>query len=278
MLAAARAGAGDFDGAIEAYERGIVLAHAEGNLIGAYGCTYGQAMYMLIQGRLTEAEKFCRLTINRAIREGHGNIPAAGWLHIVMARINLERGRLDEAGAYLKDGLRIARPGGFSEAERSGRYLSAHLAAIRGDLDAATDIFQNIERIVNAMDEPYLTGELNWQWAALCLKVGDLIAAREKLHILEEKIAATQHANLRLWQRWLLPRLLSAEERYEEALTELDKSIRRARAVNSNGELIRLLALQAVTLDALEDRVPAQVALHEALALGEPEGYIWLWL
>jgi LuxR family maltose regulon positive regulatory protein len=278
MLAAARAGAGDFDGAIEAYERGIALAYAEGNLVGAYGCTYGQVMYMLIQGRLTEAEEICRSSIGRAIREGHGSFPAAGWLHIAMARINLERGRLDEAEASLRDGLRIARPGGFSEAVRSGRYLRAHLAAARGDLDAATDIFQDTARIVNAMDEPYLTGELNWQWAAHCLKAGDLNAAREKLHILEEKSTVTQHANLLLWQRWLSPRLLCAEERCEEALTALDESVRHARAVHSNGELIHLLALQAVALDAMGDRMSARSTLREALALGAPEGFIWFWL
>ena len=278
MLAAARAGAGDFDGAIEAYERGIALSHAEGNLIGAYICIYGQAMYMLLQGRLTEAEGLCRSAIDRAVSEGHGDFPAAGSLYITMARINLERNHLDEAGAYLNTGLRIARPGGFGEAERTGRYLSAHLAAARGDLDAAEDIFQDTERIVKAIDDPYLTGELNWEWAKLCLKAGDLDAAREKLHILEEKSAATQHANLLLWQRWLFPRLLCAEERYEEALTALDESIRYARAVNSNGELIRLLALQAVALDALGDHMPARSALHEALALGAPGGYIWLWL
>ncbi len=278
MLAAARAGAGDFDGAIEAYERGIALAYAEGNLIGAYGCTYGQAMYMLVQGRLNEAEELCRSAIDRAVSEGHGDFPAAGSLYITMARIELERNHLDEAEAYLNTGLRIARPGGFSEAVRTGRYLRAHLAAARGDLDAAVDIFQDTERIVNAMDDPYLTGELNWEWAKLCLKAGDLDAAREKLHILEEKIAATQHANLLLWRRWLFPRLLCAEERYEEALTALDESIRRARAVNSNGELIHLLALQAVALDALGDRMPARSALREALALGAPGGYIWRWL
>ncbi len=278
MLAAARAGAGDFDGAIEAYERGITLAYEEGNLIGAYGCTYGRVMYMIIQGRLTEAEEFCRSSIDRAIREGHGDFPAAGWLHIAMARIDLERCRLDEAKVCLRDGLRIARPGGFSEAVRSGRYLRAHLAAARGHLDAATDIFQDTAWIVNAMDEPYLTGELNWQWGVHCLKAGDLNAARERLHILEEKIAVTQHANLLLWRRWLFPRLLCAEGRYEEALTALDESIHSARAVNSNGELIRLLALQALALDVLGDRMPARSALREALALGVPEGYIWLWL
>ena len=278
MLSAARAGAGDYDGAIESYERGITLSQKEGNLVGAYQCTYGQVMYMLIQGRLTKADEFCSSSINRANREGHGDFPAAGWLHIAKARIELERGCLDEAEMYLRDGLRIARPGGFSEAVRSGRYIRARLAAARGDLDVAENILQDTARIVNAMDEPYLTGELNWQWAIHYLNTGDLDAAREKLQILDEKAAVTQHANLLLWRGWLFPRLLCAEKRYSEALTALEGSIRSARALHSNGELIHLLALQAMALAALGERTPARVALQEALTLGAPEGYIWLWL
>jgi LuxR family maltose regulon positive regulatory protein len=275
MLAAARAGAGDFGGAIEAYEHGITLAYAEGNLIGAYGCTYGQAMYMVIQGRLTEAEKLCRTSIERASSDGHGGYPAAGWLHIAMARIEMERNRLDDAEVYLSDGLRIARPGGFNEAVRTGRYLRAQLAGARGNLGTATEILQETERILNAMDEPYLTGELNREWAMLCIRAGDLEAAREKLDIMEEQIAATQHGNLVLWWGWLFPRLLFAEQHYREALNALDESIDRARAGNSDGELIRLLALQAVVLEALGERNPAHSALREALVLGAPEGYTW---
>lgn len=278
MLAAARAGAGDFDGTIEAYEHGIALSHAEGNLVGAYGCTYGQAMYMLVQGRLNEAEALCRSAIDRAVSEGQRDFPAAGSLYITMARIELEQNHLDEARAYLNTGLRVARPGGFGEAVRTGRHIRAHLAAARGDLEAASDVFQDTERIVNAMDDPYLTAELNWEWAKLDLIAGDPDSAREKLNILEEKISATQHANMLLARMWLFPRLLCAEERYEEALTALDEAIHHARSVNSNGELIRLLALQAVALAALGKRMPARSALHEALALGAPGGYIRRWL
>jgi len=278
MLAAARAGAGDFEGAIEAYERGIALAHAEGNLVGAYGSTYGQAMYLLVQGRLNEAERLCRLSIDRALSEGHGDFPAAGSLYIAMARIELERNHLDEAEVYLNTGLRIARPGGFGEAVRTGRYLRARLVATSGNLEAATEILQDTERILNVMSDPYLTGEINWQWTALCLNAGDLETAREKLHILEETIAATRHANLLLWRGWLAPRLLYAEKRYAAALIELDESIRRARAANSNGEMIHLLVLQALALDALGDPMPARSALREALTLSAPEGYIWRWL
>ena len=278
MLAAARAGAGDFDGAIEAYERGIVMSHAEGNLIAAYGCIYGQSMYMLLQGRLNEAEGLCRSVIKRAVSEGHGVFPASGSLYVTMARISLERYRLDEAEGYLNIGIRIARPGGFSEAVRTGRYLRAHLAAARGDLVAAAGIFQATAQIVNAMDDPYLTGELNWEWAKLCLKAGDLDTARQKLQVLEEMMAATQHANLLLWWRALFPRQLCAEKRFEEALTALDESIHRAQNAKSNGELIRLLAIQARALDALGNRKLARSALREAITLGAPEGYIWRWM
>jgi len=278
MLAAARAGAGDFDGAIQAYERGIALSHAEGNLVGAYGCTYGQVMYMLIQGRLTEAKEICRFSIERAKREGHGDFPATGWLHIALARVEMEQGHLDEAEMSLRDGLRIARPGGFSEAVRSGRYMRARLADAGGDLDAAVNILHDTARIVDAMGEPYLTGELNWQWALHYLKAGDLDAVSEKLQILDEKAATTQHANLLLWRGWLVPNLLCAEGRYHEALKVLEESISRARAGHSNGELIHLLAQQALALDASGNRIFARSPMREALALGQSEGYVWFWL
>jgi len=278
MLAAARAGAGDFDGAIEAYGHGITLSHAEGNLVAAYGCIYGQGMYLLTQGRMNEAEERCRSTIEMAVREGHGDFPAAGSLYITMARIMLERNRLDEAREYLNTGLRIARPGGFTEAVRTGRHLRAYLAAVGGDLQAAVDMLQETQGIVNAIDDPYLIGELSWEWARLSLNAGDLETAREKLHILKKMWKNTQHANLLLAWGLLFPRLLYAEGQYREALEALDESIHRSRAVNSHGELIRLLALRAVVLDALGEDGSAHATLNEALGMSAPQGYIWRWL
>jgi LuxR family maltose regulon positive regulatory protein len=278
MLGAARAGAGDYDGAIEAHGRGIELAYAAGSLVGAYSCTYAWAMYMMVQGRLKEPEEACRSAIERAAREGHGDLPATGWLYIAMTRVELERHCLDSAEAYLADGLRIARPGGFGEAQRAGRYLRAHLAVARNDLDAAVQIFEDTERIVSAMDDAYLSGELAREWTMVYLSAGELDAARQKLAMLEEQSAASQHANLLLACNWLVPRLLCAEGRYDEALAGLEEAIHVSRATNSWGELIRLLALQAVALDATGRYEPARSVLSEAVELGAPEGYIRRWL
>jgi LuxR family maltose regulon positive regulatory protein len=278
MLGAARAGAGDYDGAIEAHRRGNELVFAEGNLTGAYMSTYARVMYLIVQGRLNEAGESCRTAIERGLREGHGGLPVAGWSHVAMARIELERYRLDQAQAYLDDGLHIARPGGQGELLRAGRYLRAHLAAARGNQDGAAAILQDIERIVDALDDPYMSGELAWQWTAVYLNTGDLNGARAKLAVLEEMYTATRHANLLLARGWLAPRLLSAEGRYDEALAELAEAIRWARASNSAGQLVHLLVLQAVALHATGKREPARSALREGLALGAPGGYIRRWL
>ena len=278
MLAGALAGSGDYEGAIEAYANGIQLSRAEGNLIGAYGCTYGQAMYLLVQGRLPEAEQICRESIDRAKRERHAEFPAAASLYTAMSRIMLEKYQLDKAESNLITGLRIARPGGFSEAERTGRYLRVNLAAARGDLDGAMELLGKTENIVNAIGDPYLIGELHREWVTLFIKSGDLDEASAKLQILDSVSATTQHANLLLWQRWLSPRLLCAKERFEEALTVLDPSLSLTRAQNSSGELIRLLGLQAVVLDQLGERNPARESLHEALSIGAAGGYIWRFL
>jgi LuxR family maltose regulon positive regulatory protein len=195
-----------------------------------------------------------------------------------MARIELERYRLDKAEAYLNEGLRIARPGGVGELLRAGRYLRAHLAAARGNQGGAVGILQDTERIVDAMDDPYLTGELAWEWTTVCLSIGDLNGAWTKLAVLENMCTATRHANLLMARDWLTARLLSAEGRYDEALAELEEAIHRARASNGRGTLLRLLALQAVALDAKGKREPSRAVLREALDLGAPGGYVRRWL
>jgi LuxR family maltose regulon positive regulatory protein len=235
-------------------------------------------MYLIAQGRLKEADGSCRSAIERGLREGHGDLPVAGWPYVAMSRIELERYRLDKAEAYLNDGLRIARPGGYGELLRAGRYLRAHLAAARGNQDGAVDILQDTERIVDAMDDPYLRGELAWEWTTVCLNTGDWHGARIKLANLERICTATRHANLLMARDWLTARLLSAEGRYDEALAELAEAIHRARAADSKGTLSRLLALQAVALDATGKREATRSVLREAVNLGAPGGYIRRWL
>jgi LuxR family maltose regulon positive regulatory protein len=278
LLGAARIGAGDLDGGIAAFEHGIELAYTGNNLLSAFVSIFGQAVYLAQQGHLNTAEEKCRAALDRATGDGHAEFPATGLLHIALARLALERNKLDEAETHLSAGLQIARSGGFSEAIRFGRYTRAHLAAARGNIHQATRIFEDAEPIIVAMDDPYLTGELNREWARVCLLAGDLESARQRLAILEEKSTATHHPQLHSAHAWMAARLFISIGCYSNALAILADAIHDARTAHSYGELIRLLALQSVALTGNDNPVHARTALLRAVDLGAPQGYIRQWL
>jgi hypothetical protein len=94
-----------------------------------------------------------------------------------------------------------------------GRYIPAHLVVARGDLDAGVDIYKASKGVIKVMDDPYLAGELNGEWAMLCLYAVELDAAREKLNILLEMGEKTQHAILLSASDWMRPRGSSARIR-----------------------------------------------------------------
>jgi LuxR family maltose regulon positive regulatory protein len=278
LLGAARVGAGDPDGGIAAFEHGIELAYAGNNLLSAFVSIFGQAVYLAQQGHLNTAEENCRAALARATGDGHAEFPATGLLHIALARLALERNNLDEAETHLSAGLQLARSGGFSEAIRFGRYTRAHLAAARGNTNQATKILEDAEPIILAMDDPYLTGELNREWAMVCLLSDDLENARQRLTILEEKNTVTHHPQLQSAHAWMTARLLISTDCYGDALAVLDDTLHDLRSANSRGELIRVLALQSVALAGIGNQREARSSLLEAVDLGAPQGYVRRWL
>jgi LuxR family maltose regulon positive regulatory protein len=278
LLGAARAGTGDLDGAIAAFEHGIDLAYSGNNLLSAFVSTFGQAMYLMQQGQLNKALENCHTALAHVTRDGQADFPATGLLHIALARLALERWALDEAETHLTTGLQLTRPGGFSEAVRFGRYTRAQLAVARGDYEQTRALFEETEPVILAMDDPYLTGELNREWAIVCLQSDDLNSARQRLTILAEKSNITQHPQLQIPYAWMTIRLLNNEARYDNALAALDVLIHDLRAVHSYGELIRGLALQAVALAGTNNRSAAYDALWEAVELGGEQNYVRRWL
>jgi LuxR family maltose regulon positive regulatory protein len=235
-------------------------------------------MYLAQQGQLNTAIEKCRSALARVGQDGQANSPAVGLLHIALARLALERHALDETEAHLTIGLQLTRPGGFSEAVRFGRYTRAQLASAQVNYEQATAIFEEAEPVILAMDDPYLTGELNREWAIICLQADDLDSARQHLAILAEKCTVTRHPQLQIPYKWMTIRLLNSASRYDDALAALDDLIHHLRTTNSYGDLIRLLALQAVALAGINNRNAAQDSLWEAVDLGAEQNYIRRWL
>jgi LuxR family maltose regulon positive regulatory protein len=75
-------------------------------------------------------------------------------------------------------------------------------------------------------------------------------------------------------ERISLARLLIAREDYDEALQLLDRLREAAQAADRRGNVIEILMLQAMALRAGDEKIRAMDVMGQALALGEPEGYV----
>jgi LuxR family maltose regulon positive regulatory protein len=75
-------------------------------------------------------------------------------------------------------------------------------------------------------------------------------------------------------ERISLARLLIAREDYDEALQLLDRLSETAQAADRRGNAIEILMLQALALRARNEKIWAMDVMGQALALGEPEGYV----
>jgi len=75
-----------------------------------------------------------------------------------------------------------------------------------------------------------------------------------------------------------LARILTAQNRLEVALSLMERLLAQFESLGQMGRVLELLLLQALALVAKDDTPAALVALARALALGEPEGYLRVFL
>jgi LuxR family maltose regulon positive regulatory protein len=78
----------------------------------------------------------------------------------------------------------------------------------------------------------------------------------------------------REFEHIVLARVLSAQDRHDEALKLLERLLAAAEAGEREGRVVEILALKALTLQARNDTPEALATLRRALALAEPEGYV----
>jgi LuxR family maltose regulon positive regulatory protein len=92
----------------------------------------------------------------------------------------------------------------------------------------------------------------------------------------QERAANAENAAdaARVVDRLTSARLLHAQGRHREALPLLEELGKTARAAGRTGNLIEILALQALALWAAQEKVRAVSTLAQALAQAEPEGYV----
>jgi ATP/maltotriose-dependent transcriptional regulator MalT len=242
----------------------------------AYGRLAGMVMHARVraeQGHLREADEAFRRALLLLTEGGFELSPAAGVAHIGMGALRYERDDLDGAERALERGVELVERTGDVSTLVWAYVTSSQVKRARGDEEGALVISHEAEQVARSSGaDLQIAIALAWM-TKLRLAWGDLT---EAVALEQERAANAENAAdaARVVDRLTSARLLLTQQRHREALPLLEELGETAQAAGRTGDLIEILALQALALWAGHERERAVSILSRALALAEPEGYV----
>ena len=265
---------GDVAGAASVLEEALRLSQADGAHYIQLNAASFLADMQVFQGHLGRATEMYQQVLAWA---DHG-IPQKGALmaHAGQAHILCERNDLDAALAHIQLGVEQLEQVGGAWADLVLYRALARVHQAQGNWTAALE----------ALDRAYHTG----QSTQVSIVVTQAAALRARLQLAQGDLEAaelwaansglspddpqTGHPGLREEEYLSLARVLSAQGRYAEALSLLDRLLQAAEAEARLGSAIIIHILQALIMHAQGNTARALTLLERALVLAEPEGYV----
>ncbi len=214
------------------------------------------------RGALREAAEQYPSIIQRG-----SHVPVNALAYLDLGTLHYEWNQLEQAEAYLQQGLELSRRTGTVEFEIAGFILQTNLLIAHQDWSAAQQVSD--QAWTRAQDFSLQTrARCAACQAQVALAVGDLKSAAHWLN--QTSIQVDSHSFYR-FLALIQPRLLIAQGSKEVAAEQLMNCYQAASQAGWGYALIAVRILQAL---AANDPGSAREFLTNALHLAEPEGYI----
>jgi LuxR family maltose regulon positive regulatory protein len=232
--------------------------------------TLGQAQRR--QGRLGAALQTYRQGLELAAEAGLR--AAAGVAHVGLAEILREQNELDAALQHATEGVALCRQLGYAQQLVTSLTALAWIRQARGDQAGAVEAIGEAQRV---LPSPEMAVDLMFpvavQRARLLLAQGEVSAAA-RWTAARGLGVEDEPSYLREREYLVLARVLLAQGKPDQALRLLARLREEAETARRTGDLIEILALQALALWAKSEKERAVSTLARALSLAEPEGYV----
>jgi LuxR family maltose regulon positive regulatory protein len=233
----------------------------------------------LHQGQLQQAAELLQQGKQLGIGADGQPLPIAGLAHMGLGDVLRERNELDAAMHNLRSGIALARQWGIHTLLVDSTIALARLNQACGDGDGGLQVLRDFEaQTHDAWNTPWHRAQLAACRARLWLAQGQRALASQWAEDYAARLEADA-SNLRPLVKYgfahtTLARVRLAEGRPEEAVQLLTRLLAVAEAGGWMGDVIEILALQALALQAQGATTQALKTLGRALALAEPEGYV----
>lgn len=268
---------GHFEEAGEACRNGLAVVMENGTPGVVMDLFNGLGLIYQIQARLSQAEQ----TYLQALRYTQEHnclwLPQVAITYIEIGNVCYFRNQLEEARAYLEQGLDLCSKSGHHVVGLYGCIHLSRLQYVRGEPQAALETIRKVEQ--NARETGVLTiaDEFGAHLAWMEAESGDPVRAstwvREQNLKIGERLGVVQgicaiHA----------ARVMLRLERFEEALSLLSHIEKAARTSGAISRQLESLVLQAVAFHRTGEPVKALYRLEKALQLAAVEGHLRVFL
>jgi LuxR family maltose regulon positive regulatory protein len=272
---------GDLAGAHAAYTESVAGLTSAGFFADVLGCTITLGDIRRTQGQLTAALRTYQHALESSPAPGDEPLRGTADMHVGMAGVLLERNDLKAAREHLATSERLGEHNGLPQNPYRWRVAMARLREAEGDLDDALALLEEAERVYvgdyapNVQPVPAVRARLR-------LRRGEPAHAEQWAR--ERQLTSEDGPSyLREYEHLTLARLLIARHRIEpdarehgNALTLLDRLLAAAERGGRGASVIEVLVLQALAHEAGGNAPAALAALHRAVTVAQPEGYVRL--
>jgi len=261
-----------FEEAERHLDRGVALARRIGRpYLEFTGLAYQAAIeYFRSFARAVERG---RQAAELAERHGWGDEPAVGVASVIVARVLMWQGRLEEAGPWMQRAERTLRAEADPAVGLVIRSMRGLLELARGRDADALAAFQAADQLAGRLAEPNLRVHGNRSLLVHALvRLGETDRAEQALAALSDQDRDLGH------MRISLAALRLAQDDPHAAIAALAPVLDGSVPVPRTIWLTQAFLLEAIARDALGDSRAAASALERALDVAEPDGVLTMFL
>jgi len=225
-----------------------------------------------LQGHLHQAAKLYRDALQFADLGENRKIPVAGSAYIGIALVEREWNNLEVAESLLMDGYDMCNLFGNPQ---TWHIALAYVNSAQGNQGDANDEIQIAEQLETGSEVAFAHLDIDIGWVRLWLSPVEGNLAEAVRWAEDSGLKADDMPSFSQRVTYTtLARVLIAQGEMGNAYGLLVKLQDSAEIGGRKGDLIEILALQALSLYSQEDTDQAIITLEHALSLAEPRGYI----
>jgi LuxR family maltose regulon positive regulatory protein len=203
---------------------------------------------------------------------GHPDMPFTGYVYVSIGRIFRQWNQLEEAYHYTNKGLALCRDWNVADILAFSCLELAYIQQVLGNDELALVYLREANRIFDSISS--WGGKIAAaHQVKFDLARGDVGSAESWVQTNDLDIDGGFEFHREI-EYLVLVRVYIALERFDEARTLADRIIRIAQDIGKNQTVLEGLILLALVLSTQGENDQALVPLEKALSIGEPGGYI----